>query len=214
MPRTDAQRYFLTWSQVDSLHFTASSCADFLFQLQPVFCEVVEEQHADQGRHFHAVLCFTERWRRDTTVFDFHGRSADIKGIRNGGTDLYNRRHYLRKGNRPKAEEHAPSSHSSIECDYVVEPEVRGAAPPYEQPGAKVSWGDLVRDCGTEQEFLDGVRTHFAREWVLRHDAIVAYASKWYHRSAPFQAVYPQESFTIPQEIDDWVTECAREVGC
>lgn len=213
MARTGAQRYFLTYSQVESQHFTASTLADFLFQFTPVFCETIEEQHADEGRHFHAVVCFSERWQRPINVFDFHGRHPNIRGIKNGGTDLYNRRHYLRKGNRPKAEEHAPASHATLECDYTAEPEVRGAAPPYEHATSKVSWGDLVRDCGTEQEFLDGVRTHFAREWVLRHDAIVAYASKWYHRSPPFQAQFDIESFTIPGEIDAWVKECRDNVS-
>lgn len=213
MPRTSAQRYFLTWSQVESHHFTASTCADFLFQFAPTFCEVVEEQHADQGRHFHAVVCFPNIWKRNTNVFDFHGRSADIKGIRNGGTDLYNRRHYLRKGNRPKEEEHTPAAHKTLECDYDAPVELRGVAPPYEHVTSKISWGDLVRDCATEQEFLDGVRTNFAREWVLRHDTIVAYASKWYHRSPPFQAQFTEADFSIPPEIDAWVEECKSKVS-
>jgi len=211
-PRTSAQRYFLTYSQVESLHFTASTCADFLFQFTPVFCEVIEEQHADGGRHFHAVVCFPGVWKRPLNVFDFHGAHPNIRGIRNGGTDLYNRRHYLRKGHRPKAEEHTPASHKSLECDYSATPEVRGDPPPYGET-IKVSWADLVNDSATEAEFLDGVRTNFAKDWVLRHDAIVSFARKWYHRAPPFEAKFDQESFSIPPEVDAWVEECRANVS-
>lgn len=216
MPRTSAQRYFLTYSQVDDNDFTSDSLADFLFGLdpEPLFVETIQESHENQGRHFHAVLCFRQRFQRETTIFDFLGRSADIKGIRNGGVDLYNRRHYIRKGDIAKADEHTPASHKSIECDYSAEPTVRGVPPTYSSGvPAKPSWGDIVNDSATEEEFLDRVRSDFPREWVLRHDQIVSYATKWYHRAPPFAPQFPEESFVIPDEIDTWVQECIDKVS-
>lgn len=214
MPRTNAQRFFLTWSQVPLADVDLEGLADFLYALQPtpVYIEVVHEFHQDNGHHFHAVVEFPTRVQRDLTWFNWRDRTCDIKGI--APSDIFNRRHYIRKGQRTKEEEHTPKAHKTAACDYDLEPCVRGTPPPYnaETSNGKLTWADLVLGSATEEEFFDGVRTHFARDWVLSHDKIIGYGKKWYNKAPDFVATHQPAEFIPSPEVDAWIAEVKAKV--
>jgi len=215
----DAQRYFLTYSQAANI--LPESVADQLYQLSPTptFVEVGTEHHRDGGIHYHAVVVFPRRIQRGTDFFDIL-RYPDglchpnILAIRNGRKDLYNRRHYIRKGDRLDADTHKPKSHADRACDYDHEPLLRGSAPPYVEETRSIGWGGILELAQTEDEFYSLVQTHHPSDWVLRHSAVESFAKKFYHRVPPFA---PGDSMGVADsipEIDQWVLDVKNKVGC
>lgn len=211
-PRTNSKTFFLTYSQIDDDDAFIETLCDDLYALQPtpVYIEAAHERHQDGGHHFHVVIGYSDRLLRNLDYFDWAGYHPNIQGCRTA--DIYNRRHYLRKGERSKEEEHTPAAHKTTECDYDYVPTIRGTPPPYGLSG-KVTWGDLVNDSATEAEFLDGVKSAFPREWVLRHEQIIGYARMYYHKAPPFEPRFSEESLDIPQEVVDWVDSCIEDVS-
>lgn len=217
MSRTNAQRFFLTYSQVSEQHSALEPLADFLFALQPtpVYIEAAHEYHQDGGHHFHVVIGYATRLQRPIAFFDYEGHHPNIRGIR--PSDLFNRRHYIRKGQRTKEEQHTPKKHKDEACCYDYEPTVRGTPPDYnaDSDNGRLTWADLL-SASSEAEFFDGVRTHFARDWVLNHDRILGFGKKWYGKAAPFT---PMEGATPAQfvpsaEVDAWIAEVKAKVSC
>ncbi|AJD07519.1 replication-associated protein [Sewage-associated circular DNA virus-36] len=211
-PRTNAQRYFLTYSQAHALDI--DDLANFLHALAPSWLEIVQENHQDDGIHYHVVLCFDERFQRALDVFDLDNHHPNIAIIKNASGDLNNRRHYIRKGaDRPKESEHTIADHKKGPCDYIIEPDTRGEVPPYSTSAGRLNWGGILESAKSEEEFLILVRVNQPTEWVLRNDSIVKYAKTHYKAAREPEKVYPPESWVVPPALDDWVAEVFSDVS-
>lgn len=210
-PRTNGQRFFLTYSQADALGI--DDLADFLHALADSWLEIVQEEHQEDGIHYHVVLCFESRFQRPIDVFDLDGHHPNISPIKNATIDLTNRRHYIRKGLRSKEDEHTVKSHKTKPCDYIIDPDTRGQVPPYSDQTGRLDWGGILAAATTEDEFLQLVRCNQPKEWVLRHDVIVKYASTQYQKELEPKKVYPADSWILPPALDDWVSEVFSDVS-
>lgn len=215
MARLNGLRFFLTYAQCNDLAITSSILADQLFLLAPDFVEVAQEHHADDGIHYHAVICFAKRKQNGMDYFDvvINGvsRHPNIRPIRNAGKDLFYRRHYIRK------EEKAPhdTTHRDGPCDYTGEPESRGHPPAYSatQEAERYTWGTLIETCSTRADFMQQCRTYFPKDYVLRNDALQSFAASEY--SNPQKDGYVprrREEFVVPPEMDAWVEEVLGQV--
>lgn len=208
--RLNAQRFFLTYSQVTDWEFTENSLADFLSSL-PHFhwCEVAEEEHQDGGYHFHAVVVFQRRFQRGMHAFDLNGFHPNIEVIKNATTDLYRVRHYIRKGDRPN---HSVSSHEEEPCTFTAVPVGRGEVPDYVAPTKRIDWGDILDTATDAETFLQLVRTNKPADYVLQFDNIKAFAQHHFDHPSEYVSPYEQESFITTPELDDWVQNVLRQV--
>jgi len=211
-PRTNGSRFFLTYSQAVNLDI--DELADFIADIAPCWLEVVQENHQNNGIHYHVVVCFDTRLQRPLDVFDCAGYHPNILPIKNATVDLSNRRHYIRKGaDRSEEDQHTIKSHKSKACDYVIEPDTRGDVPLYTTTSGRLDFGGILAMAETEQQFYDLVRLHQPKEWVLRNDQIVKYGSTHYKAPVAPQKVYNPDSFITPPELDAWCTEVFSEVS-
>jgi len=211
-PSLDGQRFFVTWSQaaevsIDELADFISSLPDFLW------LEIIQEAHQQDGVHYHAVIVFARRFRGSMRAFDFGGLHPNIRAIRNATVDLDNRRHYLRKGNRSKEDEHTIASHKKSDCDYCAEPEQRGAVPEYTVSAGRLDWGGIIQEATTEAEFLALCKKHQPKQWVLQNDQCCKYAAKYFAPQREPEKVYAPESFVVPAELDAWCREVFAQVS-
>lgn len=211
--RLNGLRYFLTYAQVNDANLNCDTFADALFSLDPVplFVEVCQEYHQDDGIHYHAVVVFRNRVQKPiATFFNVSGYHPNVRPIKNGGADLYYRRHYLRK------EEKGPhdTKHRDEPCDYTGVPTERGDPPPYStvDTAGCDDWGTIVEQSGSRQEFLDRIRSKYPKDFVLKYDAIEHYAQRFYSAPTQFVPKYPRETFTVPAVMDEWVTGVFSEV--
>lgn len=214
----NGRRFFLTYAQAANI--LPESVADQLYALTPTptFVEVGTEHHRDGGIHYHAVVVFDRRVQRNGDFFWIKRYpSGDCKprvlAIRNAGKDLYNRRHYIRKGDRLDDATHKPKSHGLTPCDYDHEPILRGTAPTYAEPSACVGWGGILNMASSEEEFYRLVEENQPADWVLRHNAVVAFGKSKFHRVAPFTPRYPVGGEDAIPEIDEWVLQVKNKVG-
>jgi len=211
-PRTNGSRFFLTYSQAVNLDI--DELADFIADIAPCWLEVVQENHQNNGIHYHVVVCFDTRLQRPLDVFDCAGYHPNILPIKNATVDLSNRRHYIRKGaDRSEEDQHTIKSHKSKACDYVIEPDTRGDVPLYTTTSGRLDFGGILAMAETEQQFYDLVRLHQPKEWVLRNDQIIKYGSTHYKAPVAPQKVYNPDSFITPPELDAWCTEVFSEVS-
>ena len=211
IPRTNGQRFFLTYAQANDIDI--DELADFIAAIASCWLEIVQENHQDNGIHYHAVVCFDERLQRTLDVFDFGGSHPNILPIKNATVDLINRRHYIRKGAERREEDcHTVKSHRTKPCDYGIEPDTRGTVPPYTDATGRLNWGGILELAKTEEEFLTLVRVNQPKDWVLRNDAIIKYGATHFKAPIAAQKVYAPDSFIIPPEMDQWQKEVFAEV--
>jgi len=210
--RTNGQRFFLTYSQANNLDI--DELADFIAAIAPCWLEVVQENHQQNGIHYHVVVCFEDRLQRPLDVFDCAGYHPNILPIKNATIDLVNRRHYIRKGaERAEEDQHTVKSHRSKPCDYIIEPDTRGVVPPYTDASGRLNWGGILDLAKTEEEFLNLVRVNQPKDWVLRNDAIVKYGSTHFKAPIAQAEIYPAESFITTPALDQWVQEVFTDVS-
>lgn len=210
--RLNGLRYFLTYAQVNDPDQSVDTFADALFALSPVWVEVCREYHQDDGIHYHAVIVFKQRRQQPVaTYFNVLGYHPNIRAIKNGGKDLYYRRHYLRKEEKDKHD----TSHKDEPCDYTGVPTARGDVPPYstvDQAGSD-DWGSIVEQSACRDEFISRIRSAYPKDFVLKYDAIEHYAQRFYNAPTQYVPQYPRETFSVPSVVDEWVTECWSEVS-
>jgi len=211
--RLNGQRFFLTYAQAADV--SIDDIADHLATLANFdFLEIVQENHQDDGIHYHAVLCFEPRVQLPFTAFDVQGKHPNFLSIKNATIDLYNRRHYLRKGpDTRKEDEHPPKDHKTRPCDYTTEPDTRGEVPPYVESTGRLNWGGILAQAATMDEFLLLVRMHQPKDWVLRNDTVVKYAQTHFRKEKTPEPVYPPDSWNVPPELDQWVQEVFADVS-
>lgn len=213
----NGRRFFLTYAQAANI--LPESVADQLYALAPTptFVEVGTEHHRDGGIHYHAVVVFDRRVQRNGDFFWLQRYpSGDCKprvlAIRNAGKDLYNRRHYIRKGDRLDDDTHKPKSHKDRPCDYDHTPILRGAPPPYVESAERVGWGGILELASSEDEFYRLVQENHPADWVLRNSAITSFAKTHYHRVPAFAEGYPVGAQDTIPEIDQWVFDVKQKV--
>jgi len=211
-PRTNGSRFFLTYSQATNLDI--DELADFIADIAPCWLEIVQENHQDNGIHYHVVVCFESRLQRPLNIFDCAGYHPNILPIKNATVDLSNRRHYIRKGaERSEEDQHTIKSHKLKACDYVIEPDTRGDVPPYTTTSGRLDFGGILATAESEAQFYELVRLHQPKEWVLRNDQIVKYGSTHYKAPVAPPKVYPAESFIVPPALDEWTAQVFSEVS-
>lgn len=210
--RTDGQRFFLTYAQ--SADIDIDDLANFLASTGDCWLEIVQENHQQEGIHYHVVIVYSARFRQPLDVWDFQGKHPNFAAIKNATTDLVNYRHYIRKGaERRKEDEHTVKSHRTQACDYVIDPDTRGTVPPYVAETGRLNWGGILEHATDKASFLALVRVNQPTEWVLRNDSIVKYADKYYAPPIPAKKVYLPESWNVPPELDAWCEEVFSEVS-
>lgn len=211
MARLNGLRYFLTYAQVNDANFNCDTFADALQLLQPSWLEIVQEHHQDDGIHYHAVIVFSSRRQQTMAYFDVGGYHPNIRSIKNGGRDLYYRRHYLRKGDLPAHD----TAHKDHDCEYTTEVTARGAVPPYStvDTAERDDWGSIVEQSVNRHEFLERIKQSYPKDFVLKNDNIEAFASKYYSQPEEYVPKYPRETYTVPAVVDEWVAECFSEVS-
>lgn len=213
-PSLDGLRYFCTWAQAQDVHI--DELADFISSLRNfVWCEIVQEFHQNDGIHYHAVIVFSPRYRGGMDAFDFQGHHPNIRSIRNGTIELDNRRHYLRKGpDRVEEDQHTIASHKERDCDYTAVPESRGEVPEYIVSTRRLNWGGIVKEAKTEAEFLALCKEHQPKQWVLQNRQCCEYGAKYFKKEPAPEKTYPEASFVVPAELDQWCREVFTEVSC
>jgi len=208
MPRLNAQRFFLTYSQAD---LSIDDLADFLFNTHhPSWLEVANEQHADGGQHFHVVIVFPARFQGQMGCFDFEDHHPNIQTIKHGKRDIFRVRHYIRKEEKAA---HSPE-HNAAPCDYTGEPLTRGDVPPYSATTECLDYGAILDRATDSADFLKLVRQHRPADFVLRNDAIEQFASHHFNAPSVYVPKYAADSFVVPAAVDEWMEQVFSEVSC
>lgn len=208
MPRFNAQRFFLTYSQCGLL--SRNDLADYLYEEHsPLWLELAREEHQDGGQHIHCVIVFESRFQKNMSCFDYEGFHPNVAVIKHGHADLYRCRHYIRKGEQ---EAHDPR-HKGTVCSYTEEPVHRGEVPEYLEKAERYGWGDILESARDADEFKQLVRKHKPADYVLRNDAIEQFAA--HHFSAPqtYTPTFEKDTFVVPAQVDQWLAEVFGEVS-
>lgn len=210
-PRLNAQRFFLTYSQVADWEVSEHSLAEFFTTLSHFhWCEVARESHADGGYHYHAVVCFRKRFQRGMAAFDFRDFHPNIEVIKNGSNDLFRVRHYIRKGDDPS---HPVSAHEEEPCTYAYQPVGSGDVPEYVAPAKCLSWGEILDTAADKETFLELVRRNKPGDYVLRHDNVKAFAQGHYDAPSDYVSPYEDDTWVTTPELDEWVENVLRQVS-
>jgi hypothetical protein len=172
-----------------------TAIADRLIETGCLWVEVVLEFHADGTPHYHAVVSFTNTYSGYAEDFAVGGCAPDIQTIQRGREHMARSRAYLRKG---------PND--------VLQRGCLEGVPSYDAP-ERYSWGKLLADATSQQDFCSLVAQHFPKEWVLRHHDILAFASDNYNSPANYTPIWPRESYTLPAHADAWVEENITRVS-
>jgi len=73
---------------------------------------------------------------------------------------------------------------------------------------AKKSWAEILEESDSVIAFMDAVRTHYARDYVLQHERLLAFAAIKFR---PREQVYAPDASQVwpfvPQEMQDWVRD-------
>lgn len=198
-PRFDAQRFFLTYSQIDLNTVPLNLLLEHLNGINNVeWTEGNTELHADGGRHHHAIIIFDRRFRGQMDAFDFAGAHPNVKVIKSGKRDLQRVRTYIRKDGLDGL--------LGLGIVPAYDPHDAGAGPAKCNP-----WSDIV-DCATKDEFMVKARALAPKEYVLRHFDLLNYCQLKYNTVGEYVSPYDRDSFVVPEAIDEWITSVFGEV--
>lgn len=177
-----AKRYFLTYAQ--SGETTKEELLDFLQRHTNVTWYIIgREAHKDGGYHLHAYLEWNEQKRvRDANYFDYGTLHPNIQTVRNAA----------------KCQEYCTK-----DGDYIANMEIAQG---------KRTYGSIIADSRTQEEFLTSVEATYPRDMVLHFDRIRTYAN---HRYGQDRREYTSEfsSFVVPEVLEDWVTDNIKGNG-
>lgn len=174
-----AKNVFLTYAQTPE-GWTKESLLAALSLLPsgvPAGYCIAQESHADGGRHFHALLQFSEPVRtKDARFFDISDIHPNVQGARD-----------------PKA----TATYIQKDGDFIE----FGLS-----VGAKRTWGDLVEGCTSRDEFMLEVSKSFPRDSVLSLEKLEYYAAKKFKPATPpYSPQYTD--FTVPETLQAWKDE-------
>ena len=194
----DAQRFFLTYSQVINPDVNEHTLTTFFHGKNHFdWSEVNHELHDDGGSHFHAVVAFTRRFRGLLSAFDYLGVHPNIKSVKSGRRDLQRCRHYIRKDG--------------------VERLVAGGTPPElgdpddTKATERERWSDALT-CANQSDFMEYIKSAFPKEYILKYHDIDAFSRHHFNQPSEYEPQFPRDSFTVPAEADEWVASVLGEV--
>lgn len=173
--RFSAKTVFLTYAQICE-HFSKETVYFTLSERFPIDRYTLgEEVHEDGGRHIHACFVFTVKVEtRDARYFDINcgqcvlDHHPNIERIQRGKANLYRVEEYCRK------EDVAPLTN--------VEP--------------TKTWGEIVEESSTQEEYLSLIQKHYPRDFCLSLDRLKASAKHLF----PDLGVNTITQFTWPVE--------------
>jgi hypothetical protein len=138
------------------------------------------EKHTEGGIHLHCFLSWTTNFRsRNTRCFDFNGNHPNIQNPRNRKQVI----EYCRK-----------------EGDFLSN---------IQSTTSKRSYGELLQECGSSDDFLKGMEECKSRDFVIFNKRIKEFATERWPRNAP-DYVPTFTTFDIPTSLNEWVTEELR----
>lgn len=73
-------------------------------------------------------------------------------------------------------------------------------------PTGKKTWGDILADSQTRDDFLSGVRQHYPRDYILCYDRVISFADAHFRPVVP-PYVNQYEFNNVPAELTAWVEE-------
>lgn len=172
--RFNSKSVFLTYPQAEGLSFELIAA-----KLKEVGFNdyvIAKENHQDGNVHFHAFAERTARFQsRDERVFDINEKHPNIQSPRNR-KDVIN---YVTKDN-----------------DYIT-------SDGFILNKTKRKYGDILKDSKTKEEFYAGICEEYSRDYVLHHDAVVAFAEKHFKKDDSYVPQFTE--FNVPAEIQTWL---------
>ena len=207
MPRFNCLRVFLTYSQCGAL--TPNDLIAHFPTLVPIpdWAEIASELHEDGSPHLHAVVVFSTRFQGNMSSFDVGGKHPNAQPIRHGHANLFRCRHYLRKGNRGKEEQHEISNHKLVACNYDAVPETFGTPTLYFEKAKCLDWGGILAESEDKDTFLQLAKQNQPADYVLRYDSILRYAAAAFDREVLYEPPFAPDSFRVLPEMDEWVQQ-------
>lgn len=189
-PRTrlDAQRFLLTYSQVDVETLTPHALRDFLINKDPspLWLEIATENHEDGGKHYHVALWFPSAYRGNYASFDVAGYHPNIQKVGRSKKDERRVRLYIRKE----------------DTDLIQ----HGEVPPIPESTERDSWGDILNAATSAPDFMDRLRDQYPEDYVKRYFDLFAFAQHHWSRPDSYVAEWPTAAYIrIPAAIHEWI---------
>jgi len=176
--RLSAKTLFLTYPQC-SEDVSLEGLYDFILGKSDTICalRVGRERHADGGLHYHVYVQSSTKFNiRDPRWGDFMGQHPNMQSARD-----------------PKA--------TWDYCGKDGDTKEMGDAP---TASKKRTWSDML-EAPTKDEFMENVKTHFSRDYVLNLEKVQYFAN--YHYKPQIQEYTDPYNgqYVVPQVLDDWV---------
>nr|BDF97677.1 replication-associated protein [Cressdnaviricota sp.] len=106
-------KYLLTWPQSDILNI--EKIYEHLASIEDIeYCVICEEEHENEGKHFHAVVIYKKRLNKRTNVFTCEERVCNIQKIGRTKRDLKDSIAYVKKDGKWKEYGRRPEDISMI----------------------------------------------------------------------------------------------------
>lgn len=186
--RLECKFVALTYSQCDRLDeeplftFLTSGLGK-----NPDYALLAREQHADGGRHFHALLYYNDGLRtRKSRYFDIDGFHPNVQPVR-----------------EPKAW----FSYCTKEPNYRE----FGVLPSKLSPKAG-DWESCLAKAENQQDFYDRIKCSFPRDWIIFNDKITVYGQKYFQGKEPY-VPNPEWKFEEPFDLREWRRRNLEEVS-
>nr|QKQ15095.1 Rep [Trichosanthes kirilowii geminiviridae] len=177
--RFEGKYVFLTYPRCELRPHTVH---DELHERYPIkyFCIASEEHEEpdDEGiiLHIHAVIEFVD------TVRTRNAEAFNIQGFHPNIQRVRSRK---------------------AACDYVRKD---GDFISNFPDASKTTWGDILAQSTTKDEFLDSVRSHYPRDYVLQHDRVLSFAELHFKPTIP-EYVNEYNFANVDPRLTDWCND-------
>lgn len=139
---------------------------------------IARERHEDGNPHLHAYLRFQCQFEsRDQRCFDVQHFHPNIQVARSEKKSIA----YVKKDG-----EYITNVNETTNSDN------------------KPNWSEILGTSTTSEDFLQAIRTNYAREYVLHYDRI-RYFAEVHFQPARQPYVSAHDVFRIPEELADWI---------
>lgn len=180
----DGSHVFLTYPQCPLEREQLRDWA--LSVLLPTKYYIARELHDDGGYHLHCYFAFGRRRRFvGADCFDVDGYHPNVQKPRSAKNVVA----YCSKEDATPLANFAPG-------------EMHGEG----------GWGELLERCGSKDEFLEGVRLRFPRDYVLSLERLLAFCEWKFGREHTSYTGRIRTDFVEPPTLTDWVLTNLSEV--
>lgn len=190
MFRLNSQQIFLTYPQAT---ITKTEVLDFFKSFShgrenDNWVErllVAEEQHQDGGIHFHVYIKLRNKINTTTErLFDIQNHHPNIQGVRSCKAVL----DYCKKdGNYISLQR---NGNEYTEWNQTI----------------KRTWGELLTEATTTDEFMAAVRSDYPRDYALSYDRLLSMANANFKQEKPeYISPFTRDNFLTVRELNDWV---------